>query len=640
MTDRITLGVAGIVMLVALAGAATVAGIVQKQRDVLGLVVKMEGQEGMPPHVAVVTAALGTFRGLAVDILWARADHLQTEGEFYEAQTLAQWITTLQPRFQKVWGFQAWNLAWNITAATQVPAERWGWVNRGIELLRARGIPLNPQAANLYFDLAWIFQNKIGRIGDKQHWYYKARLAAEMQEILGDIAGGKSTDQVIQRFRAISDAPATLEELLQKRPAVQSAIELLAAHGAKPDEALLRMLGRALMATASLDARLMGRDSAPPGTNIGLLEAMRADRKVTTELIDHLLPHLQRRVLQERYRMDPTEMLAVMERYGPLDWRHPHPHGIYWSEQGVKVARNLERREKVNELMLVRGRLMMLMELLRTGRVELDAGTNRIDLLPDPRFARFYERAIQEAFDLISSEQGVSAAEFGLAEEADLFDGYEKFLNTATMFAYLYGDHEEAARYFGILRDLVDRRGFGDEPVYSDTLENFVAIRFADLVQVNLGDLRQVLDAMIRRAFVEGLALGNLKVFNRFLGVANTVYDRRFASSRPGEVFILEDAKLVEFPKIVENSFKRTMLDPGLSLLLRARIWSWAPEPLRLKIYDSVAKSLAEQAEAAGLAPERAFPAPSSKDDGSAERPVGSQSGEASADELKEKTAS
>jgi hypothetical protein len=320
--------------------------------------------------------------------------------------------------------------------------------------------------------------------------------------------------------------------------------------------------------------------------------------------------------------MDTAEMLAVMERYGPLDWRHPHAHGIYWSEQGVKVSRESARREKVNELMLVRSRLMMLMELLRTGRVELDAATNRIDLLPDPRFARFYERAIQEAFDLITSEQGVSAAEFGLAEEADLFDGYEKFLNTATMFAYLYGDQAEAARYFGILRELMERRGLGDEPVYSDTLENFVAVRFADLVEVNLGDLRQVLDAMIRRAFVEGLALGNVKVFNRFLGVANTVYDKRFASSRPGEVFILEDAKLVAFPKLVENSFKKIMLDPSLSLLLRARIWSWAPETLRVKAYDAVAATLAEQATAAGLAPERAFPAPSSNDEKSGENPA------------------
>ncbi|NDG93304.1 MAG: hypothetical protein EBY55_09220 [Gammaproteobacteria bacterium] len=88
-------------LLVAFTGAGLLAGTIQKQRDELQLVVTMRGTEGMPPHVAVVTAALGTFRGLAVDVLWARADHLQTQGEFYEAQTLSQWITTLQPRFQK-----------------------------------------------------------------------------------------------------------------------------------------------------------------------------------------------------------------------------------------------------------------------------------------------------------------------------------------------------------------------------------------------------------------------------------------------------------------------------------------------------------------------------------------------------------
>jgi hypothetical protein len=204
MSDRTVILIATAVLAASVAAAAAVGGMASQQRDALDLVVKMDGVEGMPPHVAVITAALGTFRGLAVDILWARADHLQTEGEFYEAQTLSQWITTLQPRFQKVWAFQAWNMAWNITAATQVPAERWGWVSRGIELLRTRGIPLNPKAANLYFELAYIFQNKIGRVGDKEHWYYKARLAREMQEVLGDLTGGKTAAEAVARFRRIS----------------------------------------------------------------------------------------------------------------------------------------------------------------------------------------------------------------------------------------------------------------------------------------------------------------------------------------------------------------------------------------------------------------------------------------------------
>jgi hypothetical protein len=303
-------------------------------------------------------------------------------------------------------------------------------------------------------------------------------------------------------------------------------------------------------------------------------------------------------------------MVRVMERYGPLDWRHPQSHAIYWSEKGMEVSRKLARREKVNELMLVRGRLLQLMDLLRSGRVEFDPLTNRVDLLPDPRFARIYETAIHDAFDLIASDEGVTADMFGFAEESDLFDTYEKFLNVATMFSYLYGNQTEASRYFGILRSLADQRGLTDQPVYSDTLENFVAVRFAGMIGVNLGDLRQVLDAMIRRAITEGLAVGDYQAFNRFLGVAHAIYDRRYAVSRPGEVYILEDAKLVEFPKLVSNSFANILRDTSVPLLARSRMWAWAPEPLKTAVYDSLAETLAAAAEEAGLDPQRAFPEP------------------------------
>lgn len=610
MNDRITITMAAVVLFGCLAGSAGVAGHVQRQRSDLKLVVATDDTESMPPHVAIVTAALGTFRGLAVDLLWARADQLQNAGEFYEAQTLSQWITTLQPRFQKVWAFQAWNLAYNIAAATQVPAERWGWVNRGIELLRTRGIPLNPRAANLYFELAWLYQNKIGRVGDKEHWYYKARLAGEMQEFLGDLTGGKTTAEAIERFARISSAADTLADLEAKTPAVRKALDLLAAHGAKPNESLVRMLGRVLMANGSLDAKILGKTALPADANRGLLDAIREDRDTATLLFEQVIPHLQKRILEDRYKMDTAEMCATMERYGPLDWRHPDAHGVYWSEKGVEVSQSLARREDVNELMLVRSRLLMLMELMRSGRVELDPATNRVDLLPDPRFARVYEQAIEEAFELIGSEKGVSAAGFGNAEESDLFDTYEKFLNLATMLSYLYGDQAEAERYFMALRELATRRGFGDEPVYADTIENFVAIRFASSVNVNLADLRQFLDAMLRRAMLEGLAKGDLKVFSRYIGVAHSVYDRRYATSRPGEQFVLEETKLLEFPKLVRNSFETLLKDPSLPVLARARVWAWAPEKLRDQCYGSLAETLRSQAEAAGLDPDRAFPPP------------------------------
>jgi hypothetical protein len=364
-----------------------------------------------------------------------------------------------------------------------------------------------------------------------------------------------------------------------------------------------------MMRFTSLDAKVLGDVALPPGTNREFVEALRQDPELASLVLEQLVPHLQRRVLEDRYRMEPAKMLEVMETYGPLDWRHPQSHGIYWSEQGVAVSRSLAKREDTNELMLVRGRLMMLLDLMRTGRVEYDPVTNRVDLLADPRFARSFERAIQEAFALIASTEGVTAGEFGTAEESDLFGTYERFLDLATTLSYLYGDQPEAERYFTLLKDLAERQGFGDEPAFSDTVENFVAIRFAGMANVNPADLRQLLDAMIRRGLLEGLAKGDTRVFGRFLRIARTAYDRRYAAAQRGEAFVLDETKLLPFPKLVDNSFDACMRQASVPLLTRARIWSWAPEHIRQSAAASLVESLRAEATAAGLDADVSFPA-------------------------------
>ena len=608
--ERAVIGVAALILLVATVTAGWLAAGIQRERRELELVVSRAGTEGMPPHVAIATAALGTFRGLAVDILWARADHLQTEGEYFEAQTLSQWITALQPRFQKVWGFQAWNLAYNIAAATQVPEERWGWVRRGIALLRDQGIPLNHKAPQLQMELGWIYHNKIAGKSDKEHWYYKARLARDMQEVLGDMCSGRTTAEAIDLFRRVAEAPATLGDLEARVPAVKGAVALLAEHGAKPDETFMRMLGRALMYARSTDAKLLGGDALPADVDRKLLAAIRGDRDTAGVIFDHLVPHLQRRILEDYHRMDPAVMLALMERYGPLDWRHPESHGIYWTEQGIAIGRGLKRRVETNELLIIRSRLHMLSDLMRTGRVDFDPVTNRVDLLPDPRFVASYERAMEEALDLIASEDGVSAGDFGQAEEEDLLDGYETFLNLAVILEYLYGDRADAETHFLKLRTLAERLGRGDDPLYTDTVESFIARRIGEVLAIDVSNLRQFFDAMIRRAIMEGLAKGNLDAFNRYLTVANTVYDRRFSASDPQAKFVLEESKLLEFPKLVENSFVSVMKQSQLPILERARIWAWAPDRLRELAYEQLAETLRADAEAAGLDPARAFPPP------------------------------
>jgi hypothetical protein len=52
------------------------------------------------------------------------------------------------------------------------------------------------------------------------------------------------------------------------------------------------------------------------------------------------------------------------------------------------------------------------------------------------------------------------------------------------------------------------------------------------------------------------------------------------------------------------------MTQESLPVLERARIWAWAPEPLRATASPAVIEKLRSAAAAAGLDPDRAFPAP------------------------------
>ncbi|HDS83658.1 MAG TPA: hypothetical protein ENN97_00435, partial [Phycisphaerales bacterium] len=210
-------GVLGAAFLI---GAAMQLDDIRSAREEMGLVATA-ALENAPPSLAFATVALGAFRGLLVNILWIRADNLKQEGKFFDAKQLAEWITTLQPRFAAVWDFHAWNMAYNISVAipnTQ-PEERWRWVRNGYELLRDRAIPLNPNSILLYRSLAWIFQHKIGDIADDCHRYYKKELALSMRAVLGE-----RPDSAL--FEKLAATPQTLEGILAD-PKVREFVEAL-----------------------------------------------------------------------------------------------------------------------------------------------------------------------------------------------------------------------------------------------------------------------------------------------------------------------------------------------------------------------------------------------------------------------------
>ena len=138
----------------------------------------------VPPFLNFLTIGLGGFRGIAAEVLWARADRMQEEGRYFELVQLSEWITWMDPHATEAWTYNAWNMAYNISAMMRRPADRLRWVLHGIALLRDRGLPANPNSAKLYRDLAWFYQHKIGTADDTANLTYKLYLATTLAPLL------------------------------------------------------------------------------------------------------------------------------------------------------------------------------------------------------------------------------------------------------------------------------------------------------------------------------------------------------------------------------------------------------------------------------------------------------------------------
>ena len=169
----------------------------------------------VPPFLAFVTVGLGGFRGIAAEALWSRADRMQQDGRYLELVHLSEWITRLDPHATEAWTYNAWNMAYNISAVMQRPEDRWRWVTHGVSLLRDQGIPANPNSARLYRELAWFYQHKIGSSDDRAHLTYKLALADAMSPCLD--ANGSVSDTLENRaklaaFRLDPDRMRHLEQ--------------------------------------------------------------------------------------------------------------------------------------------------------------------------------------------------------------------------------------------------------------------------------------------------------------------------------------------------------------------------------------------------------------------------------------------
>jgi hypothetical protein len=391
----------------------------------------------MPPAVALATVALGSIRGLIADALWLRIARVQEQGRYFELVQLADWITALEPRFTPAWSFHAWNLAYNVSAHFSDPKDRWRWVQHGIRMLRDRGLVLNSTDAQLYWELGWLFQHKIGLDLDAAHITYKSAWAREMATLFD----GPAPD-----YDALASLPRTRVELLRD-PQVAAAAEALQSRGIDP---------------FNLDALLAAENTRAGGPAGGR---------------STLILWLQRERMMDVYKLLPDVMRSVDDADGPLDWRLPEAHALYWA------ARGLPHADGIVALQLERMRFQSLAAAFRHGRVfrtpdGLLTPSPNLDLMP--RVRQVYVEAV-EAFP----------------GESTVRSAYRNWLNEAIDILVVFHRMDAAQELFEELRQRYP------EAVTEEGFETYVALR-------RLEQFDSVNNSRTASALIEGLCLQGL----------------------------------------------------------------------------------------------------------------------------------
>ena len=146
-------------------------------------------------------AAFGGLRSIVAEVVWFRADRLQDEGRYVELAQLASTLSYLEPHTPEVWSYAAWNLAYNISIMMPTYEDRWRWVYAAICLVRDKGLVLNPTESELYRELAWLFELKLGTNLDAAAPVYREK----WREMVEDVARRSAWEELRMDGRVMDE---------------------------------------------------------------------------------------------------------------------------------------------------------------------------------------------------------------------------------------------------------------------------------------------------------------------------------------------------------------------------------------------------------------------------------------------------
>lgn len=265
------------------------------------------------------------------------------------------------------------------------------------------------------------------------------------------------------------------------------------------------------------------------------------------------------RVLRERYKLDPAFMKQIDEQYGPLEWRLPEAHAIYWSARGLEVTEALGDRVDQKKLdRLRRGIYQGMQRAFRRGRL-ISYGEGRLfrfgpNLELIPSVNAVYEQMKEDNAGDLDYTIGTAHA---------------NFLSDAVYFLYSYNRLREAQEWFDYIAEI-----YPDHPMLSYkrpscprdlTLDEYCVERIReDLGETSQVRVAAILQGLVTRSFME-LMFDNDDQAAGLMNLASAAFERYKEDTR-------EDLR-TEVPSMdaLQQSVLNELLDPETGLVPEAR---------------------------------------------------------------------
>lgn len=258
-------------------------------------------------------------------------------------------------------------------------------------------------------------------------------------------------------------------------------------------------------------------------------------------------------LLRDKFKMNPQWMKETDERYGPLEWHLPESHAIYWAY--VALNKTEQRRLKKEDLITCRRVIFQSLQLaFRRGRlVYPNKNSDSFTYAPKVDIVDQANKAYLEMMD----QEPVM--------RDNIANGHKNFIRWAVYYLYVYGQIDQAKKWFGYLREKYPAAIPPDQD-----LESYALMRAQETVgETSHDDAKAVIVGFVREAYWS-LALGEEEKAVNYLRFAQVFRSRFQEAVGPKSVERVGLPELNEIKKAVQDE----MLDPqnGLEPTLAAQL--------------------------------------------------------------------